>query len=161
MNNRKMKKIILTFSIAFTSHLSFGQDFNKLAKYEFETTESYESEKTNVLLCANYLFNNPVNQEKLNRLTSIQYIMKWMEGTPEYTFTIDEKAMELTKDNIDLVSLYLAAMAKVCIEHRDGNLKNEEIYNMAEEMLVNYCSNPNNKIKPSKKIKKIMKERNN
>lgn len=156
-----MKKIILIIAIAFAHHLSFCQNFNELANYEFKTVESYESEKNNVLMCANYLFNNPANQSEINRLRSIQYIMKWMEGTPDYTFEIDEKVIELTKGNPDLLGLYLAAMSKVVIENKDGELNNENIYNKAEEILVNYCSNSNNKMKPSKKIKKIIKNRKN
>lgn len=156
-----MKKIILIIAIAFAHHLSFGQNFNELANYEFKTLESYETEKNNVLMCANYLFNNPANQAGLNRLLSIQYIMKWMEGTPDYTFEIGEKAMELTKGNSDLLGLYFAAMSKVVIENKDEELNNEEIYNKAEEILVNYCSNADNKMKPSKKIKKIIKSRKN
>lgn len=156
-----MKKIILIIAIAFAHNLSFGQNFKELAKYEFKTVESYETEKNNVLICANYLFNNPANQSELNRLTSIQYIMKWMEGTPDYSFEISEKAMELTKGNSDLLGLYLAAMSKVVLENKDEELNNQEVYDMAEEILVNYCSNSNNKMKPSKKIKKIIKSRKN
>ena len=154
-----MKKFLLIIAFAFASQLSFGQNFSELANYEFKTAESYQTEKSKVLLCANYLFNNPANQAELNRLTSVQYILKWMEGTPDYTFEIGEKAMDLTKGNSDLLGLYLAAMSKVVIENKESPLSNEEIYSKAEEILVNYCSNPDNKIKPSKKIKKLIKNR--
>jgi hypothetical protein len=85
--------------------------------------------------------------------------MKWMEGTPDYTFEIGEKSMELTKGNSDLLGLYLAAMTKVVLENTDKDLNNETIYENAETLLVNYCSDKNNKMKPSKKIKKILKAR--
>ena len=156
-----MKKIILSIAIVLVHHISFGQNFNELANYEFKTIESYETEKSNVLMCANYLFDNPANQSELNRLSLIQYILKWMEGTPEYTFEIGEKAMELTKGNSDLLGLYFAAMSKVVIESKDKALNNEEIYNRAENLLVDYCSDAANKMKPSKKIKKIIKSRKN
>ncbi|MCK8481705.1 hypothetical protein [Psychroserpens algicola] len=154
-----MKKIILTVVIAFISHLSIGQNFAELNNYEFKSVESYKTEESKVLLCANYLFNNPTNKSELNRLISIQYIMKWMMGTPDYTFEIGEKAMELTKGNDDLLGLYMAAMSKVVIESKSEKLDNEQIYNQAEDILVNYCSNSDNKMKPSKKIKKILKSR--
>ena len=83
-----------------------------------------------------------------------------MEGTPDYTFEIGKEAMDLTKGNNDLLGLYLAAMSKVVLDEKgDEKLSNEQIYNQAEEILVNYCSDPDNKIKPSKKIKKIIKSR--
>jgi hypothetical protein len=154
-----MKKFLLIIAIAFAHQFSFGQNFSELANYEFKTAESYQTEKGKVLLCANYLFNNPANQAELNRLTSLQYIIKWMEGTPDYTFEIGQKAMELTKGNSDLLGLYFAAMSKVVIENKEGELSNEEIYNRAEELLVNYCADSSNKMKPSKKIKKLIKSR--
>jgi len=154
-----MKKIILIIAISFSFNTLIGQNFTELANYEFETKESYKTEENKVLMCANYLFNNPAKQAKLNRLTSIQFIMKWMTGTPDYTFGIGEKAMELTKGNSDLLGLYMAAMSKVVIENEGGKFDNDEIYNQAEEILVSYCSNSDNKMKPSKKIKKILKSR--
>ncbi len=154
-----MKKILLIILMVCASHVSFAQDFSALANYEFKSVESYETEKEKVLMCANYLFDHPANQSELNRLVSIAYIMKWMEGTPEYTFQIDDKAMELTKGNKDLLGLYLAAMTKVVLDNKGDKLTEEQIYNQAEDILVNYCSNSKYKMKPSKKIKKIIKSR--
>lgn len=150
-------------TIALISNLSFGQNFDDLNKYEFKTTESYQTEKNNVLLCANYLLDNPASEggdrAELNRLISIKYIIKWMEGTPDYTFDIGEKAVKLTKGNSDLLGLYLAAMSKVVIENKGEKLDGESIYNQSENLLVNYCSNSANNTKPSKKIKKLIKAR--
>lgn len=154
-----MKTFILTIAIVLTFNLSYGQNFAELEHYEFKTEESYKSEENKVLFCANYLFNNPANESELNRLTSIQYVMKWMMGTPDYTFDIGEKSMDLTKGNSDLLGLYMAAMSKVVLENTDEKLSGDEIYNQAEKILVNYCSDSDNKMKPSKKIKKILKSR--
>jgi hypothetical protein len=154
-----MKNIILILVFVFTFNISFGQNFKQLASYEFETEESYKTEESKVLLCANYLFNYPSNQGELNRLTSTQFILKWMMGTPDYTFDVGEKAMELTKGNSDLFGLYMAAMSKVVIENKGEELSQDEIYNRAEELLVEYCSNSENKMKPSKKIKKTIKKK--
>ncbi|PCI35367.1 MAG: hypothetical protein COB60_03545 [Flavobacteriaceae bacterium] len=154
-----MKKIILIIAIAFTSNLSIGQNFTELASFEFKSVESYKTEENKVLLCANYLFDNPANQSGLNRLTSIQYIMKWMKGSPDYNFVIEEKSMKLTKGNDDLLSLYMAAMSKVVLENKGEKLSNDEIYNQAEGILIEYCANSDNKMKPSRKIKKILKSR--
>ncbi|WP_166963856.1 hypothetical protein [Yeosuana marina] len=153
-----MKKIILVAIIILACNLSFAQNFSELAKYEFESVESYKSEEANVLMCANYLFTNPSNEAELNRLNSIQYIMKWMMGTPDYTFDIGKKAIELTKGNSDLLGLYMAAMSKVVIENNGEVLSSDDIYNKAEKILVEYCSNVKNKMKPSKKIKKLINE---
>jgi hypothetical protein len=153
-----MKKIIFIALLTLSCTMSFGQNFSELANTEFKSVESYKPAESQVLMCANYLFSIPVNQAELNRLNSIKYIMKWMEGTPDYTFEIGEKAMELTNGNNDLLGLYMAAMSKVVIENTTGKLSSDEIYNRAEKIMVKYCAIAENKIKPSKKIKQLLKE---
>ncbi|MDT0645433.1 hypothetical protein RM545_01920 [Zunongwangia sp. F260] len=152
-----MNRNIFIILIALICNVSFAQDFKELANSEFESAESYKPAEKQVLVCANYLFENPANQAELNRLHSIQYIMKWMTGTPDYTFDIGQKAMELTKGKSDLLGLYMAAMSKVVIENEGEELDSDQIYDQAEKILVNYCSEPNNKIKPTRKIKKLIK----
>ncbi len=152
------KSLLLTVLVTFCV-TSFGQDFSELSNYNFDSVQSYEVQESNVLVCANYLFNNPSDKDKLARLVSTQFIFKWMYGTPDYDFTIDEKAMELTKGNDELFGLYTAAMTKVVLDNKDEKLTDEEVYNKAKDILVDYCSEPSNKMKPSKKIKKILKNR--
>jgi hypothetical protein len=154
-----MKKIIFIALITLTTTISFAQNFSELANSEFKSKESFKSAEGQVLTCANYLFSTPANQAELNRLNAMKYIMKWMEGTPDYTFDLGEKAMKLTNGETDLLSLYMAAMSKAVIENTAGKLSSDEMYNQAEKTLVNYCAIADNKIKPSKKIKQLLKEK--
>lgn len=153
-----MKKNIFIALVLLSCSMSFGQDFSELANAKFKTKDSFKSAENQVLESANYLFNNPSNKEELNRLNAIKFIMKWMEGTPDYTFDLGEKAMKLTDGNSDLLGLYMAAMSKVVLENTSGKLSSDEIYNRSEKIIVNYCSIDDNKIKPSKKIKQLLKE---
>jgi len=138
--------------------MSFGQNFSELANTEFKSTESFKAAESQVLSCASYLFSTPADQAELNRLNAIKYIINWMQGTPDYKFDIGEKAMKLTNGETDLLGLYMAAMSKAVIENKGGKLNSDEMYNQAEKMLVNYCAVADNKIKPSKKIKQLIKE---
>jgi hypothetical protein len=154
-----MKKIIFIILITLTSTMSFGQNFSELANTEFKSKESCKSAESQVLTCANYLFSAPADQAELNRLNAIKFIMKWMEATPDYTFDLGEKAMKLTNGETDLLGLYMAAMSKAVIENTAGKLSSDEMYNQSEKILVKYCAVAENKIKPSKKIKQLLKEK--
>lgn len=154
-----MKKNILILAVVLLANISFSQNFKKLVNYEFKTEESYTTEMDKVLECANYLFENPNDENELNRLIATQYIMNWMNGTPDYTFEIGDDAMSLTKGKQELLGLYLAAMTKVVLDNPEEELSNKEIHNQSQEILVKYCYDENNNIKPSKKIKKIIKSR--
>lgn len=154
-------KQFFAFTILF---LSFGftlqaQNFIDIAGTEFTTPESYGQEEPNVLLCANYMYDNPASDADLNRLLATQFIIKWMTGTPDYTFDIGEQVMELTKGNEDLLGMYLAGASKVVLEHKDIVLTADDIYAKVEALLVDYCANEDNNMKPSRKIKRIIKNR--
>lgn len=153
-----MKRIIFIALVTLSCTMSFGQNFSELAKTEFKSKESYKPAESQVLICANYLFGNPANQAELNRLNAIKYIFKWMEGTPDYTFDIGANAMKLTDGNSDLLGLYMAAMSKVVLENTNQKLSSDEIYSQSEKIVVKYCSIADNKVKPSKKIKQLIKE---
>lgn len=153
-----MKKIIFIALITLSHTMSFGQNFTELANTEFKSAESFKSAENQVIACANFLFSTPANQAELNRLKAIQYIIKWMTGTPDYTFDLGEKAMKLTDGNSDLLGLYMAAMSKVVIENTAEKLSSDEIYSQSEKILVKYCAISDNKMKPSKKIKQLIKE---
>ncbi|MFI0429160.1 hypothetical protein [Mariniflexile sp. HMF6888] len=154
-----MKNIILTLVASMVLACSLAQNFSELASYEFKTPESYKTGESQVLLCANYLFSHPANAAELDRLSAIKYILNWMMGTPDYTFAIGASATELTKGSDELFGLYMAALSKVVLEHTGEALPNGDIYNHAEKLLVDYCAVADNQIKPSKKIKKLLKER--
>ncbi|AGC78245.1 hypothetical protein LX97_02961 [Nonlabens dokdonensis] len=153
-----MKNLILTSVFALVGMLSFAQNYSDIEQPELDSKESYKEAEPQVLLLTNYLFNNPADHEEVNRLRAVQYIMKWMTGTPDYTFELGDNAMSLSKGNSDLLGLYMAAMSKVVIENTDGALTSDEIYNRSEQLLVDYCANSDNNMKPSRKIKKLMKK---
>lgn len=151
-----MKKGILFF-VFFVSSLSlWAQDFTSLDLNSFKKAEDYVKAEPKVLECANFLLQTPHEENNLNRLTATQYILKWMEGT-DYTFNIDANAVELTDGNNDLFGLYMTSMTKVVLENKDVELTADEVHNKVVELLIAYCKNEKNNMKPTKKLKKLMK----
>lgn len=115
--------------------------------------------ESSVLECSNYLLENPVNKDVENRLTAFQFLFQWMEGTPDYTFSIGEEALDLTKGNPEMLTLYFASLAKTVLDAKGSNITEDQIQQQATEHLINYCINPDNKLKPTKGMKKIIKSK--
>ncbi|OIQ30431.1 MAG: hypothetical protein BM564_03430 [Bacteroidetes bacterium MedPE-SWsnd-G2] len=152
-----MKKLITIIVLTLCTSVTFAQDFSDLANQKLKKVDSYKPAETKVLECVNYLFETPFDKNDLNRAVAQAYIIQWMTGTPDHSFALDSNAMELTKGSTDLFALFMAAMTKVVLEQPNQKLSNEAIYKQAEALLVSYCSDSNNKLKPSKKIKKLIK----
>lgn len=150
-----MKKILITLSLILCTSL-FAQDFSNLDTYELKTSESYVNAEPKILECTNYLFSHPAKENEVNRLQATQFILRWMEGS-DYTFTVDTKMTDVVGDNKDLFGLYLAGMCKVVIESGSTKLSDIEVHNKTVALLVTYCKNESNGVKPTKALKKLMK----
>lgn len=79
-----------------------------------------------------------------------------MEGC-KHTFTIDTRMTDLVSDNKNLFGLYLAGMCKVVIESGATKLSDTEVHDTTAALLVVYCKNESNGVKPTKGLKKLMK----
>ena len=154
-----MKRLVVLIVLFLGVQSIHAQNFLELASHEFSSKESYKPAEKQVISCADYLLSTPSDTNKVNRLIATQYILKWMEGTPDYTFEITSEAVELTKGNEELLGLYFASMSKVVLEHKEGKLTSNKVYERAKDLVVAYCAKKSNKMKPSKKIKKIIKSR--
>lgn len=153
----KTSFLALIFTLA-ASHV-FSQDFSVLKDAKLQNKEDYKAAEATVLELANYLFQNPAQKDEVDRLGAVRFIIRWMEGTPEYTFSIGQEAMEVTKGNDELAGLYFAAMSKVVLESPQQQLSDAEITGKAIDILVDYVSNEDNGIKPNKAIKKRIKSK--
>ena len=151
-----MKKTILFLALFICSLGVFAQDFTTLDVNSLQKMEDYVQAEPKVLACSNYLLSTPHHKENMNRLLAMQYILKWMEGT-DYTFSIDANVVELTDGNSDLFGLYMATMPKVVLENKGTNLSADEVHNRVVSLLVTYCKEEKNNMKPTKKLKKLMK----
>ena len=151
-----MKKVFLFLVLVFGSLNLMAQDFTSLNVNSLQKMEDYVKAEPKVLECSTFLLNTPYEANNLNRLSAMNYIMKWMEGT-DYTFNIDSKAVELTEGNNDLFGLYMTTMPKVVLENKGVNLSTDEIHNRVVDLLIAYCKNEKNNMKPTKKLKKLMK----
>lgn len=154
-----MRNFTLLIIISFISISVTGQNFKELAQYQFSSQEDYKTQEDNILKCTNYLFNNPFDKNELARLNCIQFIMKWMEGTPDYTFDIGKDAIKLTQGNSDILGLYLAALTKIVLDNPNEEFSSEQIHQKAQNLLIDYSSKKENNLKPTRAMKKVMKDR--
>lgn len=150
-----MKKILITLTLLMCTTL-FAQDFSSLETYELKTSESYVNAEPKILECANYLFSHPAKENEVNRVQATQFVLRWMEGC-KHTFTIDTRMTDLVSDNKNLFGLYLAGMCKVVIESGATKLSDTEVHDTTAALLIAYCKNESNGVKPTKGLKKLMK----
>lgn len=104
---------------------------------------------------ANYILSTPFEKNDVTRLKSLQFVMKWMTGTPDFLFSLDEAATKMAKGNDEVLGLYVVCMTKYCLQNIDAS-KDEKLVKLnAIKMLLAYCENSNNNMKLTKQLKKL------
>ena len=96
-----------------------------------------------VLNCVEYLTSNSLDITNINRGHAETFLLRWMNGTPDYSFSMNQTVCKIMESNISLLSIYIAFFAKYVIENKN-KLKNEnEICNDVISSLLDYCKNCN------------------
>ena len=155
----KIKSLLFAILTIGLFHLAVAQDYSNLEKLQLNSKADYEKAEGQALECSNYLLNSPVKMvlKDLNHLYALQFLMKWMGGTPDYTFDIDKTITEITKSKSDLLGIYMAAMTKYVLENKDSSHDADAIKYNAFMTFITYCENENNNVKQNKQLKELIK----
>jgi len=155
-----MKNLIVIFSFILLTFQLQGQDFSKLSSIDLKGADACKKAESQVSDCCNYLLSHSLKKDVDNRQKAIQFVMKWMEATPDFMFDIDETAMQLTEGDKDLLSLYLAAMSQAAIEIGKDKLTKEALSEKTVKKFLDYCNVAENGVKPTAEIKRRLREMN-
>ena len=155
-----MKKFIFLFVLAGLQVGVFAQDFSKLADIQLVKPGDYKSAEIQVGKCADYILGQALDANELNKLQCLQFIMRWMEGTPDYTFAIDSDFVNFCGKDVSLSGVYMAALSSAAVSEKFTDKSPEKLTANARELFLDYCANPANKVKQNKAVKTALKERN-
>ncbi|HMU46780.1 MAG TPA: hypothetical protein PKC72_10455 [Chitinophagaceae bacterium] len=120
-----------------------------------EQGSDYKTAEPTVMKAATYILSTPFEKNDISRLKSMQFLIKWMSGTPDYTFTLDDVAGKITKGNDDLLGTYMACMTKYCIDHPESSKDPSAVKINSLKMLLEYCENSANNMKMTKQLRKL------
>lgn len=112
-----------------------------------------------ILQTANYLLLSPVEKANTNKVKALEFLYRWMRGTPDYSFNLEDARNTITKGNTDLLGVYMAAMAKYTLENKEAAKDPKLMKLNAVILLLDYCENKNNNIKMPKHIKALAEAR--
>ncbi len=158
-----MKLRILLFGLvllSLSSTTGFSRNFSKLKSIELIERKDYARAESKVLDCCKYILKTPLDEKNKNRNEAIRFLFRWMEGTPDYTFQIDENAAILNQANQALIGVYMAGMTKYVLENRGKSISIEKIKHSTIKTVIGYCQNPGNKVEMNAVLNKWIQENN-
>ena len=111
-----MRKIIFAFLFLLSLGLQ-GQELPNLKNIKLNKKASYKHAETTVSKVVDYLFQTPIDKKNKSRNNAGQFLVEWMNGTPDYVFYMEEKETSFFNTDSDLLLMYMAALTKFSITH--------------------------------------------
>jgi hypothetical protein len=154
----KTKSLIIILAVLLLSaNVSYAQNFSNLDTIQLQEKSDYSKNDSVALACANFLLNTPVDVNDANRNNSARFLIRWMSGTPDYTFNIDESVGKVTQSNSMLLGIFLASATKYMLENKEQSKDANAVKFNSFLIYAQYCENPSNKLEQTKEIKKLIK----
>ncbi len=152
-------KIHLSFLLFILVFSAFAQNSSKYDNILLTTANECRKAEPQVMLASDYVYSTPIDKKNFNRTNAISFIMKWMSGTSDFSFILDETIKKVTYNDKDLVGVYIACLAKYALEKGKG-VDREDLKLNSYLMLAKYCEDPANNYKPRGEIKKLIEAKN-
>jgi hypothetical protein len=149
-----MKKVIFLLLITCCSN-AFAQNVLDYDMVKLEKPADCKAADPIVKQAANYILSTPFDNNNTNRTKSLSFVIKWLNITPDFSFPLDNIASKIMKDDNDLMGIYIAAMAKYCLENKAAAQDKKLVKLNALTYILDYCSNEKNNLKMTKPLKKL------
>lgn len=154
-----MKNLTLLIVLLAASFYAHSQDYSNLESIPLTDSSQCKEAESKVLECSDYLLSKPC-VEDINSLKVVQFLLRWMGQTPDYMFGFDDILHKSIKSNMMLVGRYLACQSKVAINDKPKTFGNDFQLKYIT-MFLEYCEVPDNGVKMSSKIEKLITAKHN
>src|ERR1700753_3767234 len=99
----KMKRILLVCMLAFAGCNLFAQDLPQFDLVKLQKSKDYKLAEPTVVQTADFIISSPIDKNTDTKTIAAQFLMKWMDGTPDFTFTLDENSTRSFLQNNELM----------------------------------------------------------
>lgn len=84
---------------------------------ELKTEADYARYEADVIKAAKWLEETDLDKEEEKRKRVNAFVLAWLTGTPKVSMTVNVGLINHTKDNTNLLGIYMASYARYCLEH--------------------------------------------
>ena len=149
-----MKKALLTLPVIFICMAALSQNIPPVDGVRMETAQDYQNADSLVVQVSRYLLSIPLNQDNHTRLRAGVFLTRWMQGSPQFNVTPNENVMKYIGTDVDLLSVYYAALCSFVLQYPSVKESNTVTLNAAKE-LVAYMNKSSNHVILTRRFKKL------
>ena len=114
-----MRKIILFLLLFFYTIInSYAQEFPNIKHIKLNKKSHFKNTEPVVLKLVDYLFETPIDPKNYARREAGEFLIKWMNGTSDYVFVLDDKETVYFNTDADLMLMYMTSLTKFMLENK-------------------------------------------
>lgn len=110
-------KTVMLYVLLLLSGTAFSQDLPNLKGVKLNKNSQFRSAEPVVNKLLDYLFQTPINKKNKIRNEAGQFLLKWMDGTPDYTFFLEENETRFFNTDSELLLMYMAALTRFAMKY--------------------------------------------
>ncbi len=123
-----MKKKLAFCLLAFIFPLfTYAQALPELNKVRLNKKAQFKDAEALVLKTTEFLLRQDLEKEKASRRKAGQFLMRWMNGTPDYLFYLEPADILYFENNTDYMLSFMAALTHYSIKHPQESRVNKFI----------------------------------
>ncbi len=145
-----MKKLFLFAALFSFSIGAFAQSEPIFSLSELKTKEDMNPLAQKAI---SYILSTPADTAQQMRKDAKDYLMIWMEKTDDYSFAIDNIAVQLLEENREEGMVFFAALAEAMMN--DKNIAPRKANEAAAKRLIQYSNASQNKLQPGAALTKM------
>ena len=150
-----MHKILFFLCFLCPGTIAVAQVSYPYRDIKLEKPADYKSTEKMALSAATFILTTPFKEADADRGGALTFLKDWMAGTKDFQFYYKGKALDII-DDLDLLSLFIAGMAKYTLEHKVEAVNPMTVDMNAAKLVLTYCDDPKNNFKLKKKYRKIL-----
>ena len=105
-------KALLLITLLTGSQGLYSQELPPLKHVKLHKKSHFKATEQLTLKVIEYLFDTPADKNNHSRAEAGEFLIKWMNGTPDFTFHLDEKETDFFNTDADLMLMYMAGLTK-------------------------------------------------
>lgn len=122
-----MKQLFILVTVSLLGFsICRAQDLPNLKAIKLNKSTNYKAAEPTALKVSNYLFATPIDRRNRQRIEAGNFLMRWMNGTSDHVFYVEDREMNLFGFDSDVLLMYMAALTKFILEHPQIKDKDEQ-----------------------------------
>jgi hypothetical protein len=152
-------KFFLSILLLSAISSTFAQSASQYDNIPLANAADYRKAEPQVILASDYVYSTAIDKDNQHRKNAILFIVKWMSGTPDFSFVMDGAINKITYNDNEVLGVYFACTTKYALQKGKGVDREDLKYN-SFLLLATYCENPANNYKPKGEVKKLIEAKN-